>query len=231
MSSGENTIIEGPYEAIEISDEDLAAMPIFPLSQAVLLPGGILPLHIFEPRYREMTRDALAGRKVLALARPLEPELPGAPPPAVAPIIGVGEIVAAEKLEGGRFNLLVLGRMRARILEELPHEKSYRIVRACPVEDETDADAGTLMAARMELLALVDALAERLGDAGGPLKEAAAGTSSTAALADMLAGALPFDPGIKHELLAAMSVSYRIEKVVEETIRLTETLSSSRDIN
>src|SRR5207248_4854208 len=47
----------------------LASLPIFPLPNCVLLPGGMLPLHVFEPRYREMTRDCLAGHQLMAVAR------------------------------------------------------------------------------------------------------------------------------------------------------------------
>ena len=47
----------------------LEALPIFPLPNCVLLPGGLLPLHVFEPRYRELTRDCLAGDQLMAVAR------------------------------------------------------------------------------------------------------------------------------------------------------------------
>ena len=47
----------------------LAALPIFPLPNCVLLPGGLLPLHVFEPRYRELTRDCLSGTQLMAIAR------------------------------------------------------------------------------------------------------------------------------------------------------------------
>ncbi|HEY4102901.1 MAG TPA: LON peptidase substrate-binding domain-containing protein, partial [Polyangiaceae bacterium] len=49
----------------ELSPEDLANLPLFPLPNAVLFPGAVLPLHVFEPRYRALTRDVLAGRKLM----------------------------------------------------------------------------------------------------------------------------------------------------------------------
>src|ERR1043166_8079173 len=105
---------------------DLASLPIFPLPNCVLLPGGLLPLHVFEPRYRELTRDCLAGYQLMGVARlrpGYEASYYGHPP--VFEKCGVGRIICSEELPDGRFALLLLGVARAEIARELPCERGY----------------------------------------------------------------------------------------------------------
>lgn len=102
---------------------------LFPLPQMVLLPGGLAPLHVFEPRYRALVRDALAGDRLIAPALLLpgfEADYAGAPP--IDPTVCVGRIVLDEPLADGRFNLLVAGLRRARVVEE-DRSRDYRRAR------------------------------------------------------------------------------------------------------
>jgi uncharacterized protein len=103
-------------------------IPLFPLPGVVLLPGTILPLHIFEPRYRAMVADALQGDRTIGMAL-LKPgqDSPNAPP-RIYPVGGAGEIIEAEELEDGRYNILLEGRFRFRVLEEAPADP-YRVAR------------------------------------------------------------------------------------------------------
>lgn len=94
-------------------------IPIFPLGEVVFFPNTLLPLHVFEPRYKEMVTDALAGDRMLGIAqlRPgFEEDYFGIPP--IYKMIGVGEIVQHERLEDGRYDILLEGRHRAHILRE-----------------------------------------------------------------------------------------------------------------
>lgn len=103
---------------------------LFPLPNVVLFPQVVQPLHIFEPRYRQMTTDALAGDRLIApvLLRPgWDADYDGRP--AVQPVLCVGRIVADQRLPDGRFNLLLRGVSRAQIVEELPSDKLYRCAR------------------------------------------------------------------------------------------------------
>src|SRR5215470_7185187 len=97
----------------------LAALPIFPLPNCVLLPGGLLPLHVFEPRYRELTRDCLAGQRLMAVAR-LQPGHEAAyfGRPPVHDLAGLGRIICSDELADGRFHILLRGIGRVRIVEE-----------------------------------------------------------------------------------------------------------------
>lgn len=102
-------------------------VPIFPLPNAVLMPRHILPLHVFEPRYRVMTRHALTGSRLIAVAL-LKPGYEPLYHTLEAPIhetVGVGRILREERLPDGRYNFLLQGVTRAQILEE-NREGEYR---------------------------------------------------------------------------------------------------------
>src|SRR5581483_8559229 len=93
---------------------------LFPLPNLVLFPHVMQPLHIFEPRYRQMTTDALDGDRLIALAllRPgWEADYDGKP--VIYPVACLGRIVAEQRLEDGRYNILLRGLSRIRVLEEL----------------------------------------------------------------------------------------------------------------
>lgn len=93
-------------------------IPLFPLPGVVLLPGTLLPLHIFEPRYKTMVGDALAGNRTIGMAM-LKPGWESRESnPAIYSVGGAGEIIESEQLEDGRYNILLEGRFRYRILEE-----------------------------------------------------------------------------------------------------------------
>jgi len=119
-------------------------VPMFPLQEVLLFPGQILPLHIFEPRYRQMIEDSLdgPGRIVMATIRPGSSATEGKPPD-VLPVAGIGEIVRHEKLPDGRFLIWLLGLQRVRI-EEVPSDRLYRQVRCRPFEEVPVADAESI---------------------------------------------------------------------------------------
>src|SRR3954468_24530728 len=111
-------------EPAPTSSRDLApaldALPIFPLPQTVFFPGALLPLHVFEPRYRTLVKDALATHKALAVTLIRERgkrDAHGHPP--IEAVSGVGVIIDHTELPDGLFNILLHGRARVR-LEELP---------------------------------------------------------------------------------------------------------------
>ena len=103
-------------------------LPLFPLPGVVLLPGTLLPLHVFEPRYSAMVTDALAGDRLIGMAMLRPGWESAAEPPPIHAVGGAGEIVESEDLEDGRFNIVLEGRFRYRILDETP-PSPYRLAR------------------------------------------------------------------------------------------------------
>jgi Lon protease-like protein len=111
---------------------------LFPLPDVVLFPHALLPLHIFEPRYRQMTEDALAGDRLVTMVQ-IRPSVKGSRWVEPVPIMEVGclgKIVQHERLADGRFNFLLLGCKRVRLKREIPGTTLYRIAEAEIMEDE-----------------------------------------------------------------------------------------------
>ncbi len=115
--------------------------PIFPLDQVILVPGAMLPLHIFEPRYRDMVADALAGDRSIAMGMPANQGQTGAGlDPQLHPVCGLGRIVHHQQYPDGRSDILLEGLSRMMIEAELDSGKSYRVVRAGRLEEIVPAD-------------------------------------------------------------------------------------------
>jgi Lon protease-like protein len=115
------------------------SIPIFPLQDVTLFPNSIQPFHIFEPRYRDMVADALAGDSIIGMAtlRPgFEADYEGRPP--VYELGSAGVIVASEELEDGRYNIVLRAFTKFRILSE-EEGRAYRIA---AVEEVPEAGAG-----------------------------------------------------------------------------------------
>src|ERR1700757_5226065 len=102
-------------------------LPIFPLTGVLLLPRGRLPLNIFEPRYLAMTRDALAGERLIGMVQPSDPGVAAENPP-VYPTGCAGRITSFSETDDGRFLIALTGISRFRIREELPLLEGYRRV-------------------------------------------------------------------------------------------------------
>jgi len=103
-----------------------ATLPIFPLNGVLLLPGGELPLNIFEPRYLEMTRDALKADRLIGMVQPREGQ-DEAPVPEVYRLGCAGRITEFSETDDGRYLITLSGLCRFDIREELPMASGYRI--------------------------------------------------------------------------------------------------------
>lgn len=139
--------------------EDLpTTLPIFPLPGVLLLPRGRLPLNIFEPRYLNMTVDALAARdRLIGMIQPLDPKAAGAAPPLYG--IGcAGRITAFSETEDGRYLITLSGVCRFRVAEEIPTTRGYRRVRPDFAPFRADlADEGSSCFDRERLLGVLKA--------------------------------------------------------------------------
>src|SRR6478736_18328 len=117
-------------------------LPIFPLTGVLLLPRGRLPLNIFEPRYLAMTRDALAGERLIGMVQPSDPRVAGDNPP-VYPVGCAGRITSFSETDDGRYMITLTGLSRFRIAEEFPVLSGYRRVRPDWQAFARDLDAQT----------------------------------------------------------------------------------------
>ncbi len=199
---------------------------LFPLPGVTLFPRAVAPLHVFEPRYRRMTADALAGDRLIAMVRLLDD---GSPRPPIETVGCLGRVIRHQRLDDGRFNLLLLGCKRIRLVREVPDpELPYRVAEAVAVDDvvpdgldEDAARAALIERFRRTIGARVD-----LEDEFFRLLE---GAGSLGALADVLAHALPLDAEVKQRLLAEPDVGARFRRLDAWLVDLTPASASGRD--
>lgn len=184
-------------------------LPIFPLPGAILFPRSQLPLHIFEQRYKDMVNDALDGAGRIGMIQPHAPEDEGAP---LYPIGCVGEIVGVEELEDGRFNIVLLGINRFRLVKEADLETAYR--NADVDTDGFDEDEPPPLS--LALRAEVEREARRLGDAMRlSVDWGAVRRLDDEMLVNAIAQVAPFDVGAKQALLEASTLDHRADLLVQ----------------
>jgi uncharacterized protein len=203
-------------------------VPIFPLPDVTFFPHTLLPLHVFEARYRAMVMDALERDRRLAIVR-LRPgyEAAYAGKPAVHAVAGVGEIISFERLATGRYNILVRGEARVRIESEVPSDTLYRIARARRLDDvEGTADvSGALARIRASCATLLTAL-DRPADL---LDTALAEGQPAGAIADRVAAAVLPDADLRQELLETVEVGARVTRVAGALEALVKELKGGRE--
>jgi len=209
----------------------LVRMPLFPLPNVVLFPQASLRLHIFEERYRALTRDILNGERFLAMGLIVESASPSDERPAVEPIAGVGEVVMAHELPDGRFNLVVRGHARVRIDEELASDRPYRLVSATVLPDLPAADGREVRDAEQALRVLIGQLADAIPEGGEPLRQIVAGLETPAALANVAAAELIADVSVRQRLLETRDVGKRLERVTAEIVAMTARLGAPGVLN
>jgi uncharacterized protein len=198
-------------------------LPIFPLTGVLLLPGTILPLHIFERRYRNMVEDALSTNKVFGMIQPFVPQQDNRPlsgaekkTPDLYKVGCAGYIEQWEKLPEGRFYVQLKGVNRFRFEEELPLQRGYRRVRAIYGEFP---DASLAKGWRCDRQAVLDALKEYGQAHGMEVKLDHAKRFSDLELVNLLGVSLPFHPAEKQALLEAASLKDR-ETMLINLLRL-----------
>jgi Lon protease-like protein len=185
-------------------------VPIFPLPGAILFPRSQLPLHIFEPRYREMVRDAVEGAGRIGIIQPHRLDDDNRAP--LYDVGCVGELVGLEELEDGRFNIVLLGSNRFRILKEDEIDASYRCAEV-DIEAFNDEEPQPLSLGQR---AEVEREARRLGDAMGLAVDwAAVNRLDDEMLVNAIAQVAPFDVGAKQALLEQAGLAERADLLVQ----------------
>jgi Lon protease-like protein len=206
-------------------------VPVFPLPEVVLFPRTILPLHIFEPRYREMMQDALLGDRVIsvALLKPNYAPLYYTHRAPIHPVVGVGQIVESEEAENGDFNLLLRGIGRARILGEST-DRSYRIAHVEPIETYTTATDEQSATLRQELFAAIrgnPALNAEVRQHWLKLAKVEVGLDE---LTDLIAAGVPVEAEVRQCLLVEADASSRTRMLVEQITTLAAMARLSRRV-
>lgn len=187
----------------------LLRVPVFPLAGALLFPGGQLPLHIFEPRYREMVRDALAGERLIAMVQPRDSR----EPPGLFRVGCLGRIGACEELADGRFNLVLDGIGRFRIAREPEVATAYRQVEIDRSEfSDEEVEVALGIAQRAELEREARSYADSLGYL---VDWEAVGRLDDEMLVNGISQVAPLDVRSKQALLEAPGIAERADLLVQ----------------
>jgi hypothetical protein len=202
-------------------------VPIFPLPDVTFFPHTLLPLHVFEARYRAMVIDALERDRRLAVVK-LQPgyEAGYAGKPAVHPVAGLGEIVSCERLATGRYNILLRGECRVRLEDELPSDTLYRVVRARRLADAEPA--GDAMPALTRMRAACRSLLSELQRPADLLEPALAEGQAAGVIADRVAAAVLPDADLRQSLLETLDADARVKRVADAVESLVRELNGGR---
>jgi Lon protease-like protein len=194
--------------------EHLQRLPLFPLPRLVFFPDTLLPLHVFEPRYRAMVRHCLDASWPLAVVL-IEPgherEQLGAPP--IAPVAGVGRIAHHEVLPDGRMNIVLSGVARVG-LDERASGAPYRVARASLRRDEWPESRHALDSPLSSLRSCLTALRLAWNEAPDGLLDWLLESPDASVLANRVSSALFTDPA-EQELLACDNVAARLDAALD----------------
>ncbi len=181
-------------------------LSIFPLPGVILFPGLHLPLHIFEPRYRALVGDALARDRRIAM---IQPQRAGENAP-LYDVGCVGKIEEVEALDDGRYNIVLSGEARFRMLRELDVATPFRQVEADLLDEDDEAALASVERAGFEQEA------RRFADAQGYLVDwDSVARLDDRTLIDGVSQIAPFDAAAKQALLETRSLSERCELLVQ----------------
>lgn len=185
-------------------------VPLFPLPGAILFPRAQLPLHIFEPRYRDMVRDAAEGAGRIAMIQPHRLDDDNKAP--LYAVGCVGELVGMEELDDGRFNIVLLGTNRFRLVREEEPDALYRCAEVDISAFDDEEPPPLSLAQRAE----VEREARRLGDAMGLAVDwDAVSRLDDEMLVNAIAQVAPFDVGAKQALLEQATLDDRADLLVQ----------------
>jgi len=192
-------------------------LPVFPLPDTVLFPGTLLPLHIFEPRYRAMVRDVTAGEGLIVISRMLGERFER--------LGTVGRVRDLEPLEDGRFNLVLLGLERVS-MTEVPCDTPYRQVSVEPSPERPGSDDPVAIErSRIELLASLSAL---LSVANSTVPVVLNEDQPFEVVVNKACASLPVDASIRQALLAEDDLLARHRALSSHLDAMIESVARSR---
>lgn len=205
-------------------EDDLAFVPekfsgrarLFPLPNLVLFPHVVQPLHVFERRYVDLFQDAIEGDRLIAMSL-LQPgweiDYEGRPP--IEPVACLGRVLTWQAQEGSRYNLLLLGLRRVRIVRELPPERTFRSADVEVVSDHyPGGGASGRPALQRKLVGAFRNMLPSIKDSAELFNQISVNNMSLGTLTDVIAYALDLDNRDKQRLLCEADVDERARMVL-----------------
>ncbi len=190
-------------------------VPVFPLAAALLLPGGRMPLNIFEPRYLALVDAAIGGSRLIGM---VQPRLDGATrrdgEPELCEVGGLGRITSFSETGDGRYLVSLQGICRFRIEKELHSRTPYRQCRILPFLSDLDAEAG---ADEVDRAGLLRAFRAYLDANGLEADWESVSRAENATLVNVLSMMAPYGPAEKQALLEAPDFKARAETLIAIT--------------
>lgn len=195
-------------------------VPVMTLSDCVLLPQQLLPLRIFEPRYRQMLKETLAGNRMFAISQLDESKLGSNEEEPPCPFTCLGRIAGHLESEDGTSHLILEGMRRAKVIKV--HRKTpYPCLEIAPVAEESWEDSVNAIRESARVLAYAEKLVANFGSDAQPLLNRLYGLSNQpGALADAAAGHLIAETEIRRQLLECLSPGKRLKQVADQLSRL-----------
>ncbi|MEW6279197.1 MAG: LON peptidase substrate-binding domain-containing protein [Candidatus Eremiobacterota bacterium] len=190
-------------------------LPLFPLPNAVMFPGTRLPLHVFEPRYRQMVQDVSAGEQLIGVVL-LKPgwERNYFESPEVFPVACLGKLEQMQRLPDGRYNIRLVGLSRVRLGREVK-KSPYRTCEVSLLEDRLQGPQVVNVQHHLDqTLQIFDGLLRSLAEFPGHVLLTRRNLRP-GVLLDLLGSNLPLDPFQKQQLLEAVDVEERAARMVE----------------
>ncbi len=210
---------------------DFLDLPIFPLPNATLFPKSLLPLHIFEPRYRNMIARSLQGDRMIGIALLREgwqKDYFGRPP--IHKTFGVGKIVDHERLNDGRYNIVLEGFYRVRLVEEYASEP-FRVGRVAVLRDAPiDHLRSEISAIQRELSDSCRQLGRLLPSLREPLQGAWSAHPHPAVTADLLAALVAVDAYDRQSLIEELNPLRRLKLVLVQVRRILAQLEERSEV-
>lgn len=190
-------------------------VPVFPLTGALLLPGGRMPLNIFEPRYLAMIDDAIGGTRLIGM---IQPSLDGATgedgEPRLSAVGCLGRVTSFGETGDGRYLIALLGVCRFRVLEEVSRRTPYRQCRIAPFITDLDE---TARGAEIDRPALLKAFKAYLAANDLEADWESVSRAENASLVNALSMMAPYGAAEKQALLEAPDLKTRAETLIAIT--------------
>lgn len=205
-------------------------VPVFPLPKLVLFPGTSLPLHIFEPRYRDMLADTLAGKDQLIAVAQLKPGWEAAYErrPPIYPVAGVGRISTHVRNADGTYDIVLEALARVQLQELEPGGLRYRRATATVLHEHTP-EGGVKTGDISALLSLATRVATLVKRALPGFVMQAESDDTPSLLSDRIADQFVLDPAARQDLLETLDIEQRIRTVTAQLAHLHMALSTSSE--